>query len=444
MRNEYYIKMDLLQTLRKLCEIQSVSYNESEIIQLISQILSDFDIKYIIDCFNPSKYNTYAPSCQTANLYIELGNTDEDILILYFHTDVVFASDDLFFLKINDDKIFGRGTSDMKSSIAGILHLLINNYQSITNQLLKKNKKIIIALIADEETTGTGVKRFINWYSNRHDKIIIKRKIKCILFEPSNDFQNIVVGCRGYSFIKISGRTNIIINLLSSIINQKKALLDKFPNQYDGFGLPSIEITKIETKSSYNKLNLITEKGVSCHASRPHLGKNPIEKVLSNVPNITFLFSEPNSAINSIPNFCSYTTQQINKNNYFTSAYIDVRTNLHANKEGLVNELMSLINEHDCNSEIIRHGDTIYVDNKDLIKLCTNNIQFNHTTDFIKPMISYGGNDSQQLIKLTKELVVSFGPGQINSCHTDEEFISKAVLFKTPDIMLSIINNFIN
>ncbi len=438
------MKKSIINILKEIVEFKSFSYNETELIFHISVLLKNSNIDYIIDYFNPNSYNKYAPNSKTTNLYIEIGSNSNDILILYFHTDIVYAPDKLFKLKIEDNKIYGRGTADMKSSIAGLLFLLLRNYQIINNQLQNKNKKLIIAFIADEETTGTGINRFIEWYENKYVTELIKKRPKCILFEPSNDFKNIIIGCRGYSFIKVIGLNSNVIKLLQNLISQKEGILNNYPDINNGFGNPTIEITKILSEHKQFELKLVAEFGVACHASRPYLGKNPIEIVLKRCQNVSFIISEQESAINAIPNICYYTTERIENNNFNSIAFIDIRTNLSAEKGNMIDTIISLIKDNNCDFEILRQGEAIFLNDKNLINLCTNKIQNNFIQNEIKPIISEGGNDSQQLIKITKQIIVSFGAGQIDNCHSDLEFISNEALNKTPKIIDTIIQNFIN
>src|SRR5260221_6089702 len=96
-----------------------------------------------------------------ANLFATLGPTDQPGLVLSGHTDVVPVDGqawdtDPFALSQRDGKLYGRGTSDMKSFVAVAL--------TMVPEFLRRGLKtpIHLALSYDEEVGCIGVRRLLD------------------------------------------------------------------------------------------------------------------------------------------------------------------------------------------------------------------------------------------------------------------------------------------
>src|SRR3989344_2837035 len=184
-----------LDIAKEIISIKSTSYHELEVANYISNLLHKENIPHVFDEFNPGDY-TNPPRKdlpKTANIYVELGSGNET-LMLYTHTDVVDAKQDLFKPFVKDNKLYGRGTSDMKSSVAGILHFLLNNHENIS----------------------------------------------CILMEPTDNFTKLENGGKGYCFLDIEGNMIDIINSFKRIKQSKDQILAKYPDKGDGFNTSTV------------------------------------------------------------------------------------------------------------------------------------------------------------------------------------------------------------
>ncbi|HTV44492.1 MAG TPA: acetylornithine deacetylase [Stellaceae bacterium] len=114
-----------------------------------------------------------------ANLYAKLGPAEIGGIMLSGHTDVVPVDgqdwhSDPFTLLARDDRLFGRGTADMKGFVAIVLALL--------PQLVGRKLRLPIhlALSYDEEVGCRGVRRLIAAIADRPD-----RPRLCIVGEPT-------------------------------------------------------------------------------------------------------------------------------------------------------------------------------------------------------------------------------------------------------------------
>ena len=210
---------------------------------------------------------------QIKNLYAKIGKNSPNFCFAG-HTDVVPVGDlkswtvNPFGGVIKNQKLIGRGVSDMKGSIACFI--------AAVSEFLKKNKKlngsISLLITGDEETVAiNGTKKVIEKLIQKKEKINF-----CIVGEPTNENklgEMIKIGRRGsitghLTIIGIQGHvayphssnnpSTIIVEVLNKI---KKLKLDKGNKDFEASNL---EITKInidntadnvipaEAKASFN------------------------------------------------------------------------------------------------------------------------------------------------------------------------------------------------
>ena len=191
---------------------------------------------------------------QIKNLYAKIGKNSPNFCFAG-HTDVVPVGDlkswtvNPFGGVIKNQKLIGRGVSDMKGSIACFI--------AAVSEFLKRNKKIngsiSLLITGDEETVAiNGTKKVIEKLIQKKEKINF-----CIVGEPTNENklgEMIKIGRRGsitghLTIIGIQGHvayphssnnpSTIIVEVLNKI---KKLKLDKGNKDFEASNL---EITKI-------------------------------------------------------------------------------------------------------------------------------------------------------------------------------------------------------
>ena len=191
---------------------------------------------------------------QIRNLYAKIGKASPNFCFAG-HTDVVPVGDlkswtvNPFGGVIKNQKLIGRGVSDMKGSIACFI--------AAVSEFLKRNKKIngsiSLLITGDEETVAiNGTKKVIEKLIQKKEKINF-----CIVGEPTNENklgEMIKIGRRGsitghLTIIGIQGHvayphssnnpSTIIVEVLNKI---KKLKLDKGNKDFEASNL---EITKI-------------------------------------------------------------------------------------------------------------------------------------------------------------------------------------------------------
>ncbi|MDP4709406.1 MAG: succinyl-diaminopimelate desuccinylase [Rickettsiaceae bacterium] len=249
---------NILPILEKLISFKSITPKGEDAIKYIAKILSDLNFKCEIKSFGPEE-------SKVTNLYAILGNSSPNICFAG-HVDVVPPGDtDLwnsepFKMMIQDDFIYGRGTVDMKGTIACYLSAVI--------EFLKSNKpkgSISFLITSDEEGDAKhGTVKMLEHIKDYQPKIDF-----CILGEPTSKHKigdTIKIGRRGsMNFtLKITGKQGHVaypekaINPIPIITAMLKDLSDKvFDNGTEYFQPSNLEITSIDTGNTVT--NVIPE-----------------------------------------------------------------------------------------------------------------------------------------------------------------------------------------
>lgn len=117
---------------------------------------------------------------------------DLDVLVLG-HIDVVPADDKMFVPVIKDDKLWGRGSLDMKSFAA----VALNTMQYIIENKLPLNFGIIFS--SDEEKGSKGTRAFLEKYVKFKANIVLDNDV-------GGDITKIIVKCKNPVFVKIKSK----------------------------------------------------------------------------------------------------------------------------------------------------------------------------------------------------------------------------------------------
>ena len=131
----------------------------------------------------------YNSSRKKANLYATIGSGSEGGIMLSGHTDIVPITgqawtDDPFNLTQKENKLYGRGTADMK----GFLALILSRVPKMISANL--SKPIHLAFSYDEEVGCIGVHRLLDFINSNSIKPVF-----CIVGEPTS--MEVVTGHKG-------------------------------------------------------------------------------------------------------------------------------------------------------------------------------------------------------------------------------------------------------
>ena len=164
--------MNSIQILEKLISFDTVSSNSNlEIISYCEKILKDAGAETTLI------KNTEETK---ANLFATIGSVDQPGIILSGHTDVVPVTNQKwqtnpFKLTEIDNKLYGRGTADMKSFVACAL------YAASKASSMNLKTPLHFSFSYDEEIGCVGVRSLIEMLKNSPIKLLF-----CIVGEPTS------------------------------------------------------------------------------------------------------------------------------------------------------------------------------------------------------------------------------------------------------------------
>jgi len=231
---KYMIEKKSLDLLKTLIGFDTTSFKSNlNLIKFIENYLNQYKIKSEL---------VYDETKNKANLFATIGPNSSGGIVLSGHTDVVPVANqkwdsDPFQLIEKDQKLYGRGTSDMKSFIG----LVLSRVPKIVEK--KLSKPIHLAFSYDEEIGCVGVHGLLD--------LIEKKSIKpefCIVGEPTS--MEVVIGHKGkhaYS-VKVEGLAchsgqapfgvnaiNYASKLIAYIdkLNKEKSINGPFDNDYE-------------------------------------------------------------------------------------------------------------------------------------------------------------------------------------------------------------------
>jgi acetylornithine deacetylase len=179
-----------VELLKTLVGFDTTSYNSNlELIEFIQSYLSSYDIDSTL---------IHDESGKKANLYATIGRTDIGGVMLSGHTDVVPVAGqdwdtDPFSLTESSDKLYGRGSADMKGFIA----LVLSRVPEMVSKEL--TKPIHLAFSYDEEIGCVGVQRMLDLLEHQPIKPSC-----CIIGEPTG--MEVVIGHKGKHATRVKVR----------------------------------------------------------------------------------------------------------------------------------------------------------------------------------------------------------------------------------------------
>ena len=178
--------MDLVQTIEDLIRFKTITGNAGEIDRCLNYIKDNFkatDALVKIERFEQS-----SPVIYIAN------NNDmmQDVLVLG-HLDVVAAPDDMFEPKIVGNKMYGRGTLDMKSFAV----VAMNSMHYVLEHKLPLKFGIILS--TDEEQGSKSTHAFLNKYPQINARVVLDNDV-------GGDITKIINKCKNPVFVKITAK----------------------------------------------------------------------------------------------------------------------------------------------------------------------------------------------------------------------------------------------
>ena len=378
--------MKIEKLISKLISYKTISeYENISLLNFISKYLENYDISSKIINKTDNR----------ANLYARLGPDVSGGIMFSGHTDVVPVegqkwNSNPFLLKESGERLYGRGTSDMKSFIAVVLSLV----PKIVKLDLKRPIDLMFSF--DEEIGCVGIQKAIPFI-----KKIKHKPSSCIVGEPTE--------------MKVinqhKGKKNFLV--VFNGIESHSSLVDKGVNTINYaakfiYFLKSIE-EELKKKTNLNK-----------NFDPPYTSIN-IGKINGGI------------ALNIIPKECKIEFEIRDLPNTDSSVIIKkIKDFLYLNLE---KEMKNENKACSINFHVTNNFPPLKTNQKDsLINLCLRSANSNKIGS-----VSFG-TEAGVFDKMGIETIVC-GPGSINQAHKPNEFITKNQIYKCEIFLEKIIKN---
>ncbi len=175
--------MDLFQVVEDLIKFKTETGNLKEIdkcLEYMEKLVNEGGVKAQVCRYKNTSPVFFAHTADT---------NDFDVLILG-HVDVVPAVDDMFVPMVQNGKMFGRGTLDMKSFAAVALNSILYVAQN------KLPLKFGVILSTDEEKGSLSTEAFLQSHPDLTAKIVLDNDV-------GGDITKIVARCKNPVFVKL-------------------------------------------------------------------------------------------------------------------------------------------------------------------------------------------------------------------------------------------------
>lgn len=158
---------------------------ERRVVQVLSDWLTQSGIDFRIDSIDPHH----------SNLVAWVNGSTTHTIWLDAHMDTVPADGmtiDPFGARIENGRLFGRGSCDVKGGLAVMLHTL----QRWHAQAVEGGPTLVLSCTADEEHNTTGIRRIVeDWQAHSQSDPTRRPPTACIVAEPTG--LDVVVAHRG-------------------------------------------------------------------------------------------------------------------------------------------------------------------------------------------------------------------------------------------------------
>ncbi|MBR1649173.1 MAG: M20 family metallopeptidase [Alphaproteobacteria bacterium] len=255
----------LIENIISMMRFKSVSGNEKEIRLLLDWVKKQYLLPGIF--INEFNFDNASPVLILANC----SGFDFDLATIG-HLDVVPAEDELFLPRIEGNRLYGRGSLDMKSTVAVCLETL--------EYTIGKNIRFGVIITTDEETTSNGMKALQN--KNFISAVAVLDTDSGSMDELVEKYKHPVsVELRAEGLNAHSSRPWEGINAVNRIIDALKELEKYFPCyqknnlQPDNQWVDTMAITAVSSPSTYN----VVPNKASARLNFRLTEKMPLEKL---------------------------------------------------------------------------------------------------------------------------------------------------------------------
>ncbi len=178
--------MNVIEVAQDLIRFRSETGNATEIDKVMAYIQNLF-------AGTEAKIDVFRQIDGAPVIFIRNAETDDFDALVLGHIDVVAAADEMFEPKIEDGKMYGRGTLDMKSFAA----VALNSMEYVLQKKLPLKFGVILS--SDEEKGSRGTEAFLAAHPDMKAKIVLDNDV-------GGDITKLIVKCKNPVFVKLVAR----------------------------------------------------------------------------------------------------------------------------------------------------------------------------------------------------------------------------------------------
>lgn len=400
-----------IQILSDLVSIKSVNGDELQVATYLKQLLSEYDIEAKI---------IELPEEGRANLVAEIGE-GKPVLGISGHMDVVDAGDidkwthPPYELTEDDGKLYGRGSSDMKSGLAGYVIALIEIKE---NKLLKKGTVRLMATSGEELGQIGSSAYYEDGYMEDIEALMISEPSNKIINYANKGSMNVKVsslGVSSHSSMPFAGKS--AIDPLLGFIEDVKIRVEEEAKNTEATAFDF----KDWLKGSFEGMDIDFDE---------------TSKYLNNTL-MTNTVIDAGNQVNSVPEKAV--------------AYFNVRTVPEFNNTRVKEIFNEVLKEHNENGGELNLDweldlDSAITDGNNLLVDIHQQVAEEYFGEKYPAYPTTGVTDASNLIKgkpMSYPFVV-FGPGEISVVHKVDEYVEKNLYLKFTDLYQDIIVRFTN
>ena len=356
-------------------------------INVIKEYFDNANIEYDLIDANSKKFPI---------IIAKIGKKKENgkTIFLNGHCDVVPIGDitkwnfDPFSGEIENGKMLGRGTSDMKCGLAGLMFMM----KILKENEAKLNGEIVLHIVSDEETGGEFGTKWL--YENNY----FENGDACIIAEPTSS-NNCEVGQKGSLWLHFKSYGQPAHGSIGNYVGENAITkLLKLLNRLE-------EFRTIEGKYEDKQLSVVEDsKRVAREALKVDGVDNVIDHVTVNIGTIN-----GGNKTNMVPDYCEAT--------------VDMRVPIGVSFDYMIEKLNGIINELEIKGieyDYTWNSEANYTDvDTDLVKSVVMNANYIWNAETI-PAYQWASSDARYY-RLKNIPTIQYGPANTEGIHSYNE-----------------------
>ncbi len=371
-----------------------------------------------------SPVQVYESEKGKVNIVAVIGENESPSLILNGHMDVVPAGDPNrwsfppFCGDVREGRILGRGTTDMKGGLASIMM----SFVTVLDVIDDLPGKLVLNVVPDEETGGEAGTKWCLENSKVHGDA-------CLIGEPTGT-NGSFIGEKGICWLRLVATGTPAHGSLPILgDNAIEKLVKAFPAvrrlEKEPITIPSEILDAVEVTKKFYK-EMAARGGISEKRRLDAVG-DAIDHFTVNIGAIS-----GGVKVNIVPESCK--------------ADIDIRVPSGTTSEGAISRLKELlkearIKEVDC--QLILESDSNYTSPDETIyRALKENVKEVLGAETV-PLFVTGGTDGRYF-RLAHIPTVSYGPGEISSAHSYNEYVLVDDLIHATKVVVGTIADFMS